>query len=579
MSDERKDSQNRSASSEAPLSRRRFLGTVGGVAAVAAAGVAGGSLEPLLNPAAQAEAQPHAIAEAKKPKPSARRQRMYQIRTDAAKVNRDMPEAIHRTNGDEERYASRIGSYSKGLPHNAFGEVDDDAYDSLLKAARTGSPDDFEAIKTSGARRLINPQAGLAYDLEGVDAQTYAIPPAPALSSAQAAGEAVELYWMSQLRDVDFFDFQPGHPDVEAACAGLNKLTDFRGRRKRGQVVPETLFRDPLPGTDKGPYISQFLWMDAPFGAESVERLILTRLPGLDYLTSYDDWLNAQKGFAYSFAPKAPIRRYVQTPRDLAIWVHNDVLFQAYFVAALILGVPPEPYDEAGAGLTCPGNPGSPYRQSKNQHAFVTFGDPYRKTLMCEVATRALKATWFQKWLVHRRLRPEAYAGRVHNQLEHNRYPGVLHDDVLSSTVLERVHSQYGTWLLPQAYAEGAPCHPSYSAGHATVAGACVTILKALYDENYVIPIPVIPSKDGLTLDYGAYDGPDLTVGGELNKLASNVATGRDIAGVHWRSDAMESLRLGEAIAISVLRDQKALYNERFGGFTFTRFDGTKITV
>lgn len=583
MTDERKDPQDRSVSSpvsgETPLSRRRFLGTVGGVAAAA---IAGGSLEPLIDPSAQAQAEvlSDPTGEARKGrKPSVRRQRMYQLRTDAAKVNRDMPEAIHRTNGDEERYASRIGNFSKGLPHNAFGEVEDDAYDSFLKAVRSGDPDDFEAIKTSGARRLINPQAGLSYDLEGVDAQTYSIPPAPALSSAQAAGEAVELYWMSQLRDVDFFDFQSGHPDVEAACAGLNKLQEFRGRRKAGKVVPETLFRDPLPGTDKGPYISQFLWLDAPFGAESVERLILTRLPGLDYLTGYDDWLNAQKGFAYSFAPKAPVRRYVQTPRDLAIWVHNDVLFQAYFVAALILGVPPEPYDEAGAGLTCPSNPGNPYRQSKNQHAFATFGDPYRKTLMCEVATRALKATWFQKWLVHRRLRPEAYAGRVHNQLEHNRYPGVLHDDVLTSTAVERVHSQFGTHLLPQAYAEGAPCHPSYSAGHATVAGACVTILKALYDENYVIPIPVVPSKDGLTLDYGAYDGPDLTVGGELNKLASNVATGRNIAGVHWRSDAMESLKLGEAIAISVMRDQKGLYNEPFSGFTFTKFDGTKITV
>jgi hypothetical protein len=74
-------------------------------------------------------------------------------------------------------------------------------------------------------------------------------------------------------------------------------------------------------------------------------------------------------------------------------------------------------------------------------------------------------------------------------------------------------------------------------------------------------------------------DGPELTVGGELNKLASNVATGRDLAGVHWRSDARESLKLGEAIAISVLRDQKACYNERFGGFTFTKFDGTKVTV
>jgi hypothetical protein len=562
---------------ETPLSRRRFLGGVGTVAAAALTGVAAG-----IGGTAPLAAQPESILEIPgdaKPKPrSARRDRMYQIRTDAARLNRDMPEVAHPANGDEARYPGRLGNFSKGLDHNEFGEVDTGSYDDLLHAASTGDPDDFEAIPKGGGRRFINPQAGLSFDLEGVDAQTYAVPPAPALASAQAAGEATELYWMAELRDLKFDEFAD-NPDVAAACADLNRLSDFRGLRKRGLVTPDTLFRDPLPGSAKGPYLSQFLWMDAPFGAENVERRIITRLPGADFLTDYDEWLNAQKGNAISFSKKAPVRRYVQTPRDLATWVHMDVLFQAYFSASLILGAPPEPFDASGAGLGCPANPGSPYYKSQNQYGFVTFGDPYRKTLLCEVATRALKATWFQKWFVHRRLRPEAYAGRVHNQIVNNRYPGILHKDVLDSPVLGRMFSKNGTYLMPMAYAEGAPLHPAYTAGHATVAGACVTILKAVFDETFVISRPVIPTPDGLLLDHASYDGPELTVGGELNKLASNVATGRNIAGVHWRTDAMESLKLGESIAISVLRDQRNLYNERFDGFTFTKFDGTKITV
>lgn len=567
MSEERKST----AAEETSLSRRRFLGGVGTVAATAIAGVGTKPLEAQLPEAAE-------TARKGDRKPSARRQRMYQIRNDAAKLNRDMPEAVHKSNGDETRYPNRIGNFTKGLHHNEFGEVDVDSYAALVHATATGDPDDFEAIPKGGGRRFINPQAGLSFDLEGVDAHTYTAPPAPALASAQAAGEAVELYWMAELRDVKLDEFG-SNADVAAACADLNRLSDFRGLRKRGLVTPDTLFRDPLPGCAKGPYLSQFLWMDAPFGAENVERRINTRLPGADFLTDYDDWLNAQKGNATSFAQKAPVRRYVQTPRDLATWVHMDVLFQAYFSASLILGAPPEPFDASGAGLGCPANPGSPYYKSNNQYGFVTFGDPYRKTLLCEVATRALKATWYQKWFVHRRLRPEAYGGRVHNQILHHRYPGVLHKDVLDSAVLGRMHSKNGTYLLPMAYAEGAPLHPAYTAGHATVAGACVTILKAVFDESFVISRPVIPTPDGLLLDYASYDGPELTVGGELNKLASNVATGRNMAGVHWRSDAMESLKLGEAIAISLLRDQRALYNERFDGFTFTKFDGTRITV
>lgn len=75
------------------------------------------------------------------------------------------------------------------------------------------------------------------------------------------------------------------------------------------------------------------------------------------------------------------------------------------------------------------------------------------------------------------------------------------------------------------------------------------------------------------------YLGQPLRAGDELNKLASNIGIGRNIAGVHWRSDMTEGLKLGEAVAIGILHDHKATYNEKFCGFTFTKFDGTTITV
>jgi hypothetical protein len=105
-----------------------------------------------------------------------------------------------------------------------------------------------------------------------------------------------------------------------------------------------------------------------------------------------------------------------------------------------------------------------------------------------------------------------------------------------------------------------------------------VTILKALFDGSHVIPNPVIPDpKDPTKLI--PYVGPPLTVEGELNKLAANIGLGRNSAGIHWRTDASASLALGEAVAIAILRDEGSTFREKFGGFTFTKFDGTKVTI
>jgi len=266
--------------------------------------------------------------------------------------------------------------------------------------------------------------------------------------------------------------------------------------------------------------------------------------------------------------------------RDIGQWVHIDVLFQGYFQAFLVL-----------ASLGAPVDDGNPYVDNPTQDGFGTFGGPHIATLLCEAATRALKAVWYQKWFVHRRLRPEAFAGRI----EYNRtHAGTfnVHPSLNGSTVLDAVaqHNEQlngagnGTYLLPMAFPEGSPTHPAYGAGHATVAGACVTILKAWFKESTRLidrgVTPVQPSNDGLTLlTYTGADAGELTVGGELNKIASNVALGRNTAGVHWRSDGSESLKLGEQVAIGLLKEQNGCYNESFSGFSLTKFDGSVVVV
>lgn len=193
----------------------------------------------------------------------------------------------------------------------------------------------------------------------------------------------------------------------------------------------------------------------------------------------------------------------------------------------------------------------------------------------------ALKAVWFQKWFVHLRMRPEVYAARIDYE---RRVPGLfnLPAALLGSQAVVTTLDHYSSALLPMAFPEGSPMHPAYGAGHATVAGACVTILKAMFKGGESFPNPVDVLVDSAGHEHFVPYGGMVTIEGELNKLASNIAIGRNIAGVHWRSDGTCSLRLGEEVAISLLEVYAKSYPEFSHGetvFQFNRFDGTPHTI
>lgn len=185
----------------------------------------------------------------------------------------------------------------------------------------------------------------------------------------------------------------------------------------------------------------------------------------------------------------------------------------------------------------------NPYRDHPTQTGGVTFGAPDILDQVARSANAAMKAAWYSKWLVHRRLRPEETGGLVHNHMTGAaEYP--LHPKLTGSAVLDRLYSRNGTYLCPQAYPEGCPTHPAYPGATAAIGGAGVRVLKAFFNPEFVIPEPVVPTDDGLSLR--AWRSEPLTVGGELNKLAFNMAFGRDTAGVHFRRDEIEGIVLGE---------------------------------
>lgn len=492
--------------------------------------------------------------------------RAFRKKMHAAAQDRHVHVPHHTTNDDEAKFPTGIANYTKGFPHDQFGEVDPAVYASYQEAVRTGRRADFDALQMGGNTPLVDPQAGLAFDLEGIDVSQHAIPPFDTLTSPGLAAQAVEVYWQALARDVPFSRYG-AEPTTQAAVAELTSLVAFRGPRASGAVTAGTLFRGFTAGDLLGPYVSQFFMQPFTYGVIPFTGC-MTTLPG-DFMTDTASWLKVQNGQRpFESERPDPQIRYLRNARDLAEYVHNDVLFQEYLNAALML-----------ATMHAPLNSGNPYDSLKSETGFITFGLPMVQVLVAEVIARALKHAWFQKWFVHRMARPEETGGLVHFTLTGERsYP--LDASLLGSQAVHQTFARSGTYLLPHSYPEGSPQHPSYPSGHATAAGAAVTVLKWFFDESFVIPKPLVATDDGTALvPYSGADAARLTVGGELDKLASNVGLGRVFAGIHWRQDIAEGMRLGEAVAIALLKDQAHLYGEEFHGFTFTKLDGTQVTV
>jgi hypothetical protein len=436
-----------------------------------------------------------------------------------------------------------------------------------------------------GTRRLNGPQGGLAFGLEGSDAVQFGnapcpdnqvdaivVPPAPALDSAAYGTELVELYWASLLRDVAFTDYVSNATAAEAAQE-LSAMSSYAGPRdNHGNVTPDLLFRGGYPGETIGPYISQLCVIPSFLGAQEMNQQMVTYAAGIDYVMDAATFQQVQNGINTGLQNQFdPQPRYLNNGRGLGAYTHLDVLYQAYFTAYLVLNT-----------IGVPLNPGNPYADSRTQNGFGTFGQPDFAAMVAAIAGFALNCVWYHKWYVHLRHRPESGGAIVRQILTGHggTLDGRVNDNALNSTAVQRSFTRYGDYFLSQAFPEGSPTHPAYPTGHGAVAGACITILKFFFDGDFVIPHPVVPSSDGLSLvPYTGGDAGQITVNGELNKLAHNISFGHGIhPGIHWRSDTDSSIQLGEALAISVLQDRALTYNEKFT-VNFTKIDGTTATI
>lgn len=533
---------------------------------------------------------------AKRQDPSSPTGLPYDFRIDRANVQRAEADTVQDQNLDRSLMIDRGGTFyrtalfSKTLVHNSYGEVADDDWVWIDVAMRSGDQEYFDRIPLNplSVRKLVNPQGALAFVMDGADSFSVSMPAAPSMTSEEAAGEMVEVYGMALLRDEVFRDIQDGTTSQEATVttllADLNSIgSEFKGPKSGGLVTRGTLFRGSGYGETVGPYVSQYLLHDFDYNNMMYEQYYETESDTPASIT-VSGWLDIQNGITPPGANSTGLYRRPFSPRVLASLVHNCIPGTEFINAAKILL-------DNGAPL----NPGFPVLT--NEEGFVTMGFADIFARIMHVTDLALKAAWRQKWVDHVRLRPEVYAGRVHFTLtdaqDYSLDPAVLTAGTTANILAANTGNGSATYLLPLVFPEGSPAHPSYPAGHSTVSGACATVVKAFFANDTLMKdlaggtFKIVESLDGTedmaTLDANAITTPavvdTLTVSIELNKLASNIALARNMAGVHYRSDGDLGILLGEKVAIQYLKDIAATYNETFTGYEIRAFDGSLVTI
>lgn len=404
-----------------------------------------------------------------------------------------------------------VAVFSKALSHNNEGIVDVNQIELFLQALETGNPKYIEKLELPGTMKLVDPLAFTNIELYCKNIATFSIENSPPpFRSLRMGSEIIELYEMYLCRDIKFQDFDKSQ-NIKYAVNSLNKFNN--------QVNSSNIFRSSIVGSNIGPYVSQFLYLPFKYGAMSIDQACYYPKSGSDYLTTIPEYITCQNGkIPRPSIPLGQDKTYISTMRDLAEFVHNDQMCQAFFNAQLIIQALDVPYN---ANLNT----------SNNVSHFVSLGSADITDLMHQASRLALRAAWLRKILLLR-VRPENYAFEI-NRAKYGLNYGI-NSEILKSETLSRVFDRSGNYLLPTSYAEGSPINPSWPSGHAAIAGAAVTILKAFYDGNWTFPNPVIGDDEILEPVLN-----QLTLNDELNKLAANMCYGRNMAGIHYRSDKM----------------------------------------
>jgi hypothetical protein len=536
---------------------------------------------------------------------------------------------------------------SKTFKHDSnYNIVFDSSFEKFISeiTSNTIKRPSVISIDPSSQMKWVDPQTKYAISLSFPYPYTYPFTPYPEVGSRESFCDLFEVYFMSWLRDVPFYEYTNNSNYMQSYITKiltyLNQM--MPNNNNFSHPLPATaanLFRGKTKGDLLGPYVSQFLihkprqnyhtaftaslpQFKAAIPAESdvlehymYNNPIITstnldtsggNLGRSDFGLIESEFINIQNGYIKggvtiptNYKPFT-VSRCVLTGRDLATLVHADYPAELLIRAVEILLTNGAPLSKS--------NPYVSKILGNGFGGFVHFSGVEIHNLMGEIAKEALKVAWYFKYH-NMRMRPEEFAGKIHYQKKNNTniIPN-LNQDFITNILNDHktynsIQNVSNSYLLSLIYPEGAPIHPSYPAGHAIIASACVSVIKALFDEDYLFRnlrsgtmkiyepyndnyIKTVGSTKRLCLSETKTNLREITegvefvtIGNELDKLVSNIATGRNFAGIHYRSDSEYSFDLGEEVAANYLRSKLREFGNKDVKLVFTNRNGEKVNI
>ncbi|MBV2360021.1 bromoperoxidase [Thalassococcus sp. CAU 1522] len=433
-------------------------------------------------------------------------------------------------------------------------------------------------------------------------------PPVPEFGPSELAAEMAELYALGLLRDVPFDRLDNPHHLVrvdditsftlhemlcelrslpfldrratpDAGGAPVSSLTgpggDSGHRRALrwngdGQLTLRTAFRGGVAGILGAPRMSSLWAMDN----DRRKPCPMVERPAADAsMSRWLKWVEHETGAGLCLPGRVDARHCLpKTLGDLAQHVHSAHPARVFFNAALALLAEGAAFDlDLGA---------------ENGLARGRWTPSRLLALMADAADRATRMALSRAGKAARLSRPGVIAARMtvllgREDLLASGTPPVLaaaaqelscHAPNLLSWV---ARSQSGrsaprlfrdTAFLPVDLTR-APLNPWDAAAHGVVAGALATLVKAVFDTMRPTHLRMV-----------AANGPSTDITQEIDRLAAQIALGRSASAAYFGAESHQDLRLGEAIAMQVMRESFEADNEQ-AGLAFTDFDGKAVQL